>query len=71
MQSLPDFIEPELAVLVARAPEADEWVQENKLDGSRTAARIEGRRGPDADAARPRLDCALPDDRESFSVKGL
>ena len=42
MQSLPDFIEPELAVLVARAPEADELVQEIKLDGSRSAARIEG-----------------------------
>jgi bifunctional non-homologous end joining protein LigD len=39
--SLPDFIEPELATLVERAPEGDGWVHEIKIDGYRTAARID------------------------------
>jgi bifunctional non-homologous end joining protein LigD len=40
---LPDFIDPELATLVERAPEGNAWLHEIKLDGYRTAARIEGR----------------------------
>jgi bifunctional non-homologous end joining protein LigD len=39
-EPLPDFIEPELATLVERAPEGDAWVHEIKLDGYRTLARI-------------------------------
>ena len=38
---LPDFIEPELATLIERAPEGDAWLHEIKLDGYRTLARIE------------------------------
>ena len=41
--TLPDFIDPELATLVERAPEGNAWLHEIKLDGYRTAARIEGR----------------------------
>jgi bifunctional non-homologous end joining protein LigD len=40
-EPLPDFIEPELATLVERAPEGDQWLHETKLDGYRTLARIE------------------------------
>jgi len=40
-EPLPDFIEPELATLVERAPEGDQWLHEIKLDGYRTLARIE------------------------------
>jgi bifunctional non-homologous end joining protein LigD len=38
---LPDFIPPELATLVDQAPAGDDWLHEIKLDGYRTAARIE------------------------------
>jgi bifunctional non-homologous end joining protein LigD len=38
---LPDFIAPQLAMLVARAPEGDGWVHELKIDGYRVTARIE------------------------------
>ena len=40
--ALPNFIPPELATLVENAPEGDAWLDEIKLDGYRTAARIEG-----------------------------
>ena len=36
-----DFIPPELATLVDRAPAGEGWVHEIKLDGYRTAARID------------------------------
>jgi bifunctional non-homologous end joining protein LigD len=39
--TLPDFIDPELATLVERVPEGDAWVHEIKLDGYRTGSRIE------------------------------
>jgi bifunctional non-homologous end joining protein LigD len=38
---LPDFIAPQLAQLVDRAPEGDAWLHEIKIDGYRTGARIE------------------------------
>jgi bifunctional non-homologous end joining protein LigD len=38
---LPDFISPQLAVLADKAPAGDAWLHEIKLDGYRTAARIE------------------------------
>jgi len=38
---LPDFVPPELATLVDKAPEGEGWLHEIKLDGYRTAARIE------------------------------
>ena len=38
---LPDFIPPQLAQLVDRAPEGDAWLHEIKVDGYRVAARIE------------------------------
>jgi len=38
---LPDFIAPELATLVDNAPEGEGWLHEIKLDGYRTAARID------------------------------
>jgi bifunctional non-homologous end joining protein LigD len=39
--SLPDFIAPELATLVERAPEGDAWLHEVKIDGYRVGAQIE------------------------------
>jgi ATP-dependent DNA ligase len=38
---LPDFIDPELALLTKRAPDGNAWLHEAKIDGYRTAARIE------------------------------
>ena len=38
---LSDFIPPQLAQLVDRAPEGDAWLHEIKVDGYRVAARIE------------------------------
>jgi bifunctional non-homologous end joining protein LigD len=37
---LPDFIAPELATLVDRAPAGGEWLHEIKFDGYRTALRL-------------------------------
>ena len=39
---MPDFIEPELAMLVDHAPDGDSWIHEIKFNGYRTAGRIEG-----------------------------
>jgi bifunctional non-homologous end joining protein LigD len=41
LATLPKFIPPELATLTDKPPAGDEWVHEIKLDGYRTAARIE------------------------------
>jgi len=38
---LPTFIPPELATLTDKAPAGDDWIHEVKLDGYRTAARLE------------------------------
>jgi bifunctional non-homologous end joining protein LigD len=38
---LPDFVQPEKAVLEENAPEGDDWLHEVKIDGYRVAARIE------------------------------
>ena len=38
---LPEFIPPELATLVDKAPDGDGWVHEIKLDGYRTVGRID------------------------------
>lgn len=38
---LPLFVQPEMATLVERAPEGDDWLHEVKFDGFRTLARIE------------------------------
>jgi bifunctional non-homologous end joining protein LigD len=37
---VPDFIEPELAKLVERPPDGDEWAHEAKLDGYRMQLRV-------------------------------
>jgi bifunctional non-homologous end joining protein LigD len=37
---VPDFIEPELAKLVERPPDGDDWVHEAKLDGYRMQLRV-------------------------------
>ena len=42
LSQLPAVIAPELATLVDQAPEGEGWLHEIKLDGYRTAARIEG-----------------------------
>jgi bifunctional non-homologous end joining protein LigD len=42
LSELPDFSRPELATLLDQPPEGSAWVHEIKLDGYRTAARIEG-----------------------------
>jgi bifunctional non-homologous end joining protein LigD len=39
--ALPAFIPPQLATLADKAPAGDEWVHQIKLDGYRTAARLE------------------------------
>jgi len=39
--ALPDFIEPELATLVAKAPSGRNWIHEIKFDGYRLQARID------------------------------
>ena len=38
--ALPDFIPPELATLVDKAPDGDSWLREIKFDGYRTAGHI-------------------------------
>ena len=70
---LPRFVEPELATLVERTPDADGWVHEIKLDGYRAILRKDGdrvtalsRSGKDwTDKWRPVADAvaALPADR--------
>jgi bifunctional non-homologous end joining protein LigD len=39
-RKVPDFIEPELARLVERPPEGDDWAHEAKLDGYRMQLRV-------------------------------
>ncbi len=41
---LPDFVAPQLAILVERPPAADGWVHEIKFDGYRMQLRVEGGR---------------------------
>ncbi len=41
---LPDFVEPQLATLVSKPPQGDDWVHEIKFDGYRLQARIDGGR---------------------------
>src|SRR5215475_2731730 len=41
---LPDFVRPELATLVDKAPDGQEWLNELKLDGYRAMARVEAGR---------------------------
>src|SRR6185503_16460680 len=38
-QTLPDFLEPQLATLVDQVPGGDDWLHEVKLDGYRTLCR--------------------------------
>jgi bifunctional non-homologous end joining protein LigD len=38
--ALPDFIPPELATLVDKAPDSDRWLHEIKFDGYRTAGHL-------------------------------
>jgi bifunctional non-homologous end joining protein LigD len=38
---LPDFIPPELATLMDKAPAGDDWLSEIKFDGYRIGARLE------------------------------
>jgi bifunctional non-homologous end joining protein LigD len=40
---LPEFIEPQLALLVSEPPQGDEWVHEMKFDGYRIEAKIENK----------------------------
>ncbi|MBP0581253.1 DNA ligase D [Labrys sp. LIt4] len=41
---MPDFVEPTLATLVAKAPTGSDWIHEIKFDGYRLQARIEAGR---------------------------
>jgi bifunctional non-homologous end joining protein LigD len=52
--ALPEFIPPELATLVSRPPQGDQWLHEIKFDGYRTAARLAG--GRVSMLTRPGLD---------------
>ena len=38
--ALPDFIPPELATLVDKAPDEERWIHEMKFDGYRTAGHL-------------------------------
>ena len=38
--ALPDFIPPELATLVDKAPDGERWIHEMKFDGYRTAGHL-------------------------------
>src|SRR5438309_7103399 len=42
--ALPEFIPPELATLVSRPPQGDQWLHEIKFDGYKTAGRLAGGR---------------------------
>ena len=42
--ALPDFIPPELATLVDKAPDGDRWLHEIKFDGYRTAGHLRAER---------------------------
>jgi len=64
--ALPDFVEPQLATLVAEAPAGDSWLHEIKLDGYRMQARCDGeritwltRRGHDWSERLPSLSAEL------------
>jgi bifunctional non-homologous end joining protein LigD len=64
--SLPDFVEPQLATLVAEAPNGETWLHEIKLDGYRMQARCDGegiawltRRGHDWSERLPSLSAEL------------
>ena len=39
--TLPDSVQPQLATLVAQAPEGSDWLHEMKIDGYRVIARVE------------------------------
>lgn len=63
---MPEWIEPQLATLVERAPPGARWLHEIKLDGYRILARVEGgsarlisRRGRDWTARFPEIAAAL------------
>ena len=43
-EALPDFVEPQLASVVAKAPSGDDWLHEIKFDGYRMQCRIDGGR---------------------------
>jgi bifunctional non-homologous end joining protein LigD len=57
--SLPQWIPPQLAQLVEKAPSGAQWLHEIKLDGFRMAARIE--RGQAKLLTRTGLDWTQPD----------
>lgn len=41
--ALPEFIEPQLALLVSEPPQGEEWIHEMKFDGYRIEAKIENK----------------------------
>src|SRR6516165_7110086 len=63
--ALPDFIPPELATLVDKAPDGDKWLHEIKFDGYRTAAHLRSGRVRMLTRKGPRLDSPLSADRQS------
>jgi bifunctional non-homologous end joining protein LigD len=65
-RALPEFVEPELATLVAEPPDGGDWLHEIKLDGYRILTRIErgrvrllSRRGHDWTARLPSIASAF------------
>ena len=74
---LPEFIQPEIATLTDKAPDGDEWVHEIKLDGYRTAARLEAgkvrmltRSGLNWTARFRPIAAALYDYRAKYAIGG-
>src|SRR5262249_25633956 len=66
---LPDFIPPQLAQLVDRAPVGDRWLHEIKFDGYRTEARIAA--GKVRMLARKGLDWTAKFDPVASTLAGL
>ena len=61
---MPDFIEPQLAKLVERAPSEPGWAHEVKFDGYRLQLRVEDGKAT-LRRARARLDGEIPGDRRA------
>ena len=63
MTALPQWVRPQLTMLVDAAPEGDQWLHEIKFDGL-PHARLEPRRRLAAHPHRARLDPQIPGDRQ-------
>src|SRR4051812_37432718 len=63
---MPDFIQPQHPLLVARAPRSDQWLHEIKFDGYRVQLRVKKKQPA---VIRVKLRYLLPEFRHSRSKK--